>query len=73
MFNVVAAIVMVSVDSTKSPNQLPVVNVGSCVAPVPRTLKQGALAELPPVVPQVNVFVTDVFDINPPAAWVQYG
>ena len=68
MFNDVAAIVMVDkLYILKSPNQLAVVNVGSCVAPVPVTYKQGALSELPPVVPTVNVLVTVVSDRNPPA------
>lgn len=45
-------------------NQLPVVNVGMAAPPVIRSF--GALLELPPVVPKVNVAVTPMELVNPP-------
>ena len=45
-------------------NQLPVVNVGIAAPPVIKSV--GALLELPPVVPKVNVAVTPIELINPP-------
>jgi len=45
-------------------NQLPVVNVGIAAPPVIKSV--GALLELPPVVPKVNVAVTPIELMNPP-------
>jgi len=45
-------------------NQLPVVNVGMAAPPVIKSV--GALLELPPVVPKVNVAVTPIELVKPP-------
>ena len=45
-------------------NQPPVVNVGMAAPPVIRSV--GALLELPPVVPKVNVAVTPMELVKPP-------
>ena len=65
MFKVVAAMVEDVVPKSKRLNQLPVVSVGTEAPDV--NVRLGAFADVPPVVPQVNVLVTLIAaTVNPP-------
>jgi hypothetical protein len=64
-FNVVAGTAYAVVPKFNTLNQLPLVNVTNAV-PDPVKAKLGALALVPPVVPNVNVLVIFAFVIKEP-------